>query len=94
MPAEAGATVRYVSFFDGDPKDMVELAPDDESREGRLDLTWQFASARPRPITMVCNYSNADTQRADLGEGVSLCKLTGEVDTGGNVMGTPVLVCQ
>jgi hypothetical protein len=94
MPADPGATVRYVSFFDGDPAEMVELAPDDESANGRLDLTWQFTGARARPVTMVCNYSNADSQRAELTASVSLCKLTGEIDAGGNVVGTPVLMCQ
>lgn len=94
MPSDPLVQMRYVSFFDGDPKEMVELAPDDASAEGQLDLTWQFGPRRPEGVTMVCSYSNSETQRSSVPEGVSLCKLTGSIDASGNIAGMPVLLCQ
>lgn len=94
MPADPLVQMKYVSFFDGDPAQMIELAPDDASADGRLDLTWQFGPRTPDGVTMVCNYSNNETQRSPLPEGVSVCKLTGDIDAGGDVTGSPTLVCQ
>ena len=92
---ETGASLRYVSFFDGDPSEMVELAPDDASESGRLDLTWQFSPKRERPLTMVCLYENSSvSQKREVPESTSVCKLTGEVDDNGTIKGTPILVCQ
>ncbi len=94
MPPDPLVQVKYVSFFDGDPSQMIELAPDDASAGGNLDLTWQFAPSNPGGITMVCSYSNSETQRKALPEGVTVCKLTGQIDASGNVSGSPTLVCQ
>lgn len=94
MATDPLVQVKYVSFFDGDPAQMIELAPDDASAEGKLDLTWQFGPRRPEGVTMVCNYSNSETQRTPLPETVSVCKLTGEIDGGGDVAGSPTLICQ
>lgn len=94
MPPDPLVQMKYVSFFDGDPAQMVELAPDDASADGKLDLTWQFGPRTPEGVTMVCSYSNSETQRTPVPEGVTVCKLTGEIDGGGNVAGSPTLVCQ
>lgn len=92
--ADPLARMTYVAFFDGDPAQMIELAPDDASADGNLDLTWQFGPRKPEGVTMVCSYSNSDTQRTPLPDTVSVCKLTGQTDANGAVTGTPVLVCQ
>jgi hypothetical protein len=86
--------MKYVSFFDGDPAQMIELAPDDASATGSLDLTWQFGVRGAGGISMVCSYSNTETQRTQLPEGISVCKLTGQIDADGNVAGSPTLICQ
>jgi hypothetical protein len=94
MTGDPLVKVQYVSFFEGDPAQMVEVAPDDASAGGKLDLTWQFGPRKPEGVTMVCSYSNAEKDQAPLPEGVTVCKLTGEVDAGGAVTGSPTLVCQ
>jgi hypothetical protein len=94
MPPDPLVQMKYVSFFDGDPAQMIELAPDDASADGKLDLTWQFGPRSEGGVTMVCNYSNSDTQRTQVPEGVTVCKLTGDIDSGGTVSGTPTLICQ
>lgn len=94
MPPDPLVKMKYVSFFEGDPAQMIELAPDDGSAEGRLDLSWQFGPRTPGGVTMVCSYSNSEKQNAPLPEGVSVCKLTGDIDDGGNITGSPTLVCQ
>lgn len=92
--ADVMVQVKYVSFFDGDPAQMVELAPDDASAEGKLDLTWQFGPRTAPGVTMVCSYSNSETQRTPLPDDVSVCKLTGDIDAGGDITGSPTLICQ
>ncbi|MFN0023164.1 MAG: STY0301 family protein [Parvularculaceae bacterium] len=94
MPPDPLVQMKNVSFFDGDPAQMVELAPDDSSAEGKLDLTWQFGPRNEQGVTMVCGYSNSETQRSPLPAGVTVCKLTGDIETGGNISGSPVLICQ
>jgi hypothetical protein len=94
MTGDPLVQVKYVSFFEGDPAQMVEVAPDDISAEGKLDLTWQFGVRPAEGVTMVCSYSNAEKNNSPLPEGVSVCKLTGEIDADGNVAGSPTLVCQ
>lgn len=94
MPPDPLVQMRTVSFFDGDPSQMIELAPDDASAEGRLDLTWQFGPRNGDGVTMVCSYSNSETQRTQVPDGVTVCKLTGQIDPDGNAAGAPTLICQ
>lgn len=93
-PADPLGQMKYVSFFDGDPSQMIELAPDDASAGGRLDLTWQFGPKSGQGVTMVCSYSNSETQRTQMPDGVTVCKLTGQIDPDGNAAGVPTLICQ
>jgi hypothetical protein len=94
MTGDPLVQMRYVAFFEGDPAQMVELAPDDASADGKLDLTWQFGPRKPDGVTMVCSYSNAEKDQSPLPEDVTVCKLTGEIDGNGNIAGSPTLVCQ
>lgn len=84
---------RYVSFFDGDPADMANLAPEEGDGPG-LDQLWRFDAQRPRPITMVCRYHDTDrTIDKIVPDAISECRLKGEVtDTGENAR-SPELAC-
>lgn len=90
----AGGQLKYVSFFDGDPKDMVELAPDDASVDDIMDLTWTFPEKLSTPVTVVCRYSNSETQNVSLTSGVTMCKLRGTIDASATITGVSVLTCQ
>jgi hypothetical protein len=93
---EAGKTThdfRHVSFFDGDPKDMVDLAPDEQVTGKSLKQTWQLETEAG--ITVVCRYhDSAATFTAKLPTGIKSCMLTGEVDGQGQIIGTPLLACK
>jgi hypothetical protein len=94
--AEPGKTthdLRHVSFFDGDPKDMVDLAPDEKVDGKNLTQTWQLETEAG--ITVVCRYhDSAATFTAKLPAGIKSCTLTGEVDGQGQILGTPLLACK
>ena len=94
--ADAGTTThdfRHVSFFDGDPKDMVDLAPDEKVSGKKLTQTWELKTEAG--ITVVCRYhDSAATFTAKLPKGIAACTLTGQVDGKGEIVGTPLLACK
>lgn len=94
--ADVGKTThdfRHVSFFDGDPKNMVDLAPDEQVSGKNLKQTWELATEAG--ITVVCRYrDSAATFTAKLPAGLKSCTLTGEVDGKGEILGTPLLACK
>lgn len=51
---------RYVSFFDGDPAEMVNLAPEEGPNSKVLEQRWQLTRSPGRPIVMVCRYHETD----------------------------------
>ena len=87
---------RYVSFFDGDPKDQADLAPDDAGpNPTKLRQSWELMRSAGRPITMVCRYHDTDKTFVDaVPLSIKSCTLTGEMDAQGNVIGSPTLECK
>jgi len=84
---------RYVSFFDGDPADMANLAPEEGDGPG-LDQRWRFDENRARPIVMVCRYHGTErTVELEVPASISECRLTGEATEGGEIVGSPKLTC-
>lgn len=98
--AAAGGTsvsykFRYVSFYDGDPSEMADLAPDDRSRAPKLDQVWRFAREAGRSIVMVCRYHGTqETMRKDVPASVKECRLEGTIDGKGEIQGSPKLTCK
>jgi hypothetical protein len=85
---------RYVSFFDGDPSEMADLAPDDGANPKVLEQRWQFTRAPDRPIYMVCRYHGTDeTVKKEVPADVKQCRLSGLVSEQGEVVGSPSLEC-
>lgn len=97
--ASAGKEVaykfRYVSFYDGDPAEMADLAPDEGPNPKQLAQRWQFTRAPGRPIVMVCRYHGTDrTIRKEVPPSVKECKLEGFIDDKGEIVGSPKLTCR
>jgi hypothetical protein len=86
---------RYVSFFDGDPDELVDLAPDDGPDANKLVQHWQFTRTKGRPITMVCRYHGTQqTVRKVVPASIKECRLEGTMDGKGEVVGSPTLTCK
>ena len=98
--ATAGGTpqtfkFRYVSFFDGDPEDLADLAPDEGPDPKRLEQRWQFTRTKGRPIVMICRYHGTQqTVRKNVPASIKECRLTGLVSDEGEVVGSPTLTCK
>jgi hypothetical protein len=93
--AVGNGAFRYASFFDGDASEMVELAPDDATENGQLDLTWNFAKLRAQPVTLVCSFhGTAETVQRALPQETSQCRLKGAISGDGEIQGSPTLTCQ
>lgn len=86
---------RYVSFYEGDPKDQADLAPDDNGPNGKIEQRWELTRTPGRPITMVCRYHGTDrTYVETVPASVKSCRLIGEMDEDGEVVGSPELECR
>jgi hypothetical protein len=86
---------RYVSFFDGDPADLADLAPDDGPNPQKLEQRWEFTRTKGRPIIMICRYHGTDmTVRRDVPPQIKECRLDGVMDGKGEVQGSPTLTCK
>ena len=86
---------RTVSFFDGDPTEMVELAPEDNSQNGALDLFWRFERAQDRPIIAVCRYHETEqTETKEVPASITECRLNGEISETGEITGSPQMTCR
>lgn len=86
---------RYVSFYEGDPKDQADLAPDEGPNARKLEQRWELTRAPGQPITMVCRYHGTDkTTTSVLPANVKSCTLSGEIDAHGEVIGSPTLECK
>lgn len=93
--AEATRGFRYVSFFDGDPKEMVELAPDDNAKGTKLMQKWELTRNADRAINVICRYHDTEaTLSKELPVGVKGCDLTGEINEKGEIQGSPTLMCK
>jgi hypothetical protein len=98
-PAGGSAQVehkfRYVSFYAGDPKDQVNLAPDDGPDPSKLEQRWELTRKPGEKITMVCRYHDTDKTFVDtLPASIKSCTLTGQMDGQGRVIGSPTLECK
>lgn len=86
---------RYVSFFDGDPREMADLAPEEGPNPKVLEQRWQFSRSPGRPIVMVCRYHDTDrTIVSEVPPHVQECKLEGLMTDQGEVVGSPTLSCR
>lgn len=86
---------RYVSFFGGDPSEMVDLAPEDSQNPKLLDQRWQFTRTTGRPIYMVCRYHGTEqTVQAEVPDHIKECRLRGLMDGKGEIVGSPSLECE
>lgn len=87
---------RYVSFYEGDPRDQADLAPDEDGpNPGKLEQRWELTRAPGQPITMVCRYHGTDrTYTEVVPSRVKSCVLSGEMDENGDVLGSPELECK
>jgi hypothetical protein len=86
---------RYVSFFDGDPREMADLAPEEGPNPKVLEQRWQFTRAPGRPIVMVCRYHGTDrTVVQEVPSDVQECRLEGLITGEGEIVGSPTLTCR
>jgi hypothetical protein len=86
---------RYVSFFDGDPEELVNLAPHDGPDPKKLVQHWQFTRTKGRPIIMICRYHGTQqTVRKEVPASIKECRLDGTMDDKGEVVGSPTLTCK
>lgn len=86
---------RYVSFFDGDPADLADLAPEEGPGANTLRQRWEFVRQKGRPIVMICRYhATSQTVRKDVPPSVKECKLEGLIDANGEIIGSPTLTCR
>lgn len=86
---------RYVSFFDGDPEDLADLAPEEGPDPNKLVQHWQFTRTKGRPIIMVCRYHGTQqTVRKEVPASIKECRLEGQMNDKGEVQGSPTLTCK
>ena len=92
---EASYKFRYVSFYDGDPSEMADLAPAEGPNPKVLEQRWQLTRHAGRPIVMVCRYHGTDrTVQKEVPADIRECRLEGLVDTAGEIVGSPTLKCR
>lgn len=93
--SEAAHKFRYVSFFDGDPSEMADLAPEEGPNPKLLEQRWQLTRTAGRPIVMMCRYHGTDrTVRQEVPSDVQECRLNGFIDAAGEIIGSPTLECR
>ena len=86
---------RYVSFFDGDPSEMADLAPDEGPNPKVLEQRWTLTRSAGRPIVMVCRYHGTDaTVRKEVPPDLTECRLEGLISEQGEIQGSPTLTCR
>jgi hypothetical protein len=85
---------RYVSFFDGDPGELADLAPEELPNPDKLVQRWEFVRTKGKPIVMVCRYHGTQqTVRKDVPANIKECRLEGTIDAKGEIQGSPTLTC-
>ena len=86
---------RYVSFFDGDPLELADLAPEELPNPDKLTHRWEFVRTKGRPIVMICRYHGTQqTVRKDVPANINECRLEGAIDAKGEIQGSPTLTCK
>ena len=87
---------RYVSFCDGDPSELADLAPEEDlAKAGHLNQRWEIVRNPGRPIVVVCRYHGTEaTIRKNLPPGIKECRLEGLIDAKGEIQGSPKLECK
>ena len=70
--------VSQVTFYDGQPREQVSLAPDATRKvRDREVSTWQFASSSERRIWIECGYAGTSISLAqELPAGTKSCSVT------------------
>lgn len=92
--AQASYKFRYVSFYDGDPAEMVDLAPSEGPNPKVLEQRWRLTRTAGRPIVMVCRYHGTErTVQKEVPPDVRECRLNGFIDANGEIIGSPTLKC-
>jgi hypothetical protein len=85
---------RYVSFFDGDPLELADLAPEELPNPDKLMQRWEFVRTKGRPIVMICRYHGTQqTVRKEVPANIKECRLEGVIDAKGEIQGSPTLTC-
>ena len=94
--AQAEHRFKDVAFYEGDPKDKVDVPSDDDSAGPRkLDQRWELTRAPGKPITMVCRYHGTNkTVVAIVPVDITSCTLEGKMDAHGEILGSPDLTCK
>jgi len=86
---------RYVSFFDGDPLELADLAPEELPNPDKLTQRWEFVRTKGRPIVMICRYHGTQqTVRKEVPANIKECRLEGTIDAKGEIQGSPTLTCK
>lgn len=86
---------RYVSFYDGDPSEMADLAPEEGPNPKVVEQRWQLRRTPGRPIVIVCRYHGTErTVRKEVPTDIKECRLEGFVDENGEIVGSPTLTCR
>jgi len=86
---------RYVSFFDGEPAEDVDLAPEEGPDQTKLEQRWEFTRMKGRPIVMICRYhATKETVRKEVPLGITECRLEGLITAKGEIVGSPALECK
>jgi hypothetical protein len=86
---------RHVSFYDGDPSELADLAPDEGPNPKVLEQSWTLTRTAGRPIVMVCRYHGTDmTVRKEVPPDITECRLEGLISEQGEIQGSPTLTCR
>jgi hypothetical protein len=84
-----------VSFFDGDPEELADLAPEELPNADKLAQRWEFVRTKGRPIVMICRYHGTQqTVRKEVPANIKECRLEGTIDAKGEIQGSPTLTCK
>jgi hypothetical protein len=84
-----------VSFYDGDPSEMADLAPEEGPNPKVIEQRWQLTRTPGRPIVMVCRYHGTDrTIRKEVPPDIKECRLEGLITESGEIVGSPTLACR
>lgn len=66
-----------IEVFDGPPRDLASLVPDEEASPGRPLARWIFASQRRRSLWLVCGYNGTDHKiKHELPNTIKQCEVT------------------
>lgn len=66
-----------IEVFDGPPRELASLIPDEEAGPGRPWTRWIFAPQRRRSLWLVCGYKGTDLKiKHELPNTITQCEVT------------------